>query len=488
MGGCLSLIRIASRKSALAKWQAHSVGAALLQAHPQIKIEYVYRESLGDTDLTSPLWKMTSKGVFTEDFVRGLIEDEYDLVVHSWKDLPTEERLQTEVVATMRRAAPQDLLLIKEKVLREKTTNLRIFSSSPRREKNLKPLLPKILPWKISSISFDPVRGNIQTRMNKTLETEEIHGWIVAKAALDRLEITTPGLIPVELPLSENPTAAAQGALAIEIRKGREDVKQLLQSIHCTNTWQEVQAEREILKSHGGGCHLALGISVLQREYGVIQYIQGETKEPSLVYKPKISLGSFSEEELFSSSQVSFFERRDLPLSPTDIELLRRNPRWYVAKHSALTEELKKLAQVLKPEIRVAGLRTWMKLASEGILVQSCDDSLGETSDIDLYIKITHLSSAKGKNELASYELIPQFIDFAALNISWDKIKCCYWKSASQFSRAWELIPQIHEAQHCSGPGYTAKHIENITGKKSFIYPSEEIWWNQVRNSSRAPK
>ena len=107
---------IASRKSDLARMQALKVGDALKKAHPHLEIHYHFRESLGDLNQVNPLWQMPEKGVFTEDFLTGLIVGEFDLVVHSWKDLPTEKREKTEVVATMKRADPRDLLLVRRDV------------------------------------------------------------------------------------------------------------------------------------------------------------------------------------------------------------------------------------------------------------------------------------------------------------------------------------------------------------------------------------
>jgi len=85
-------LRIAARKSDLARLQALMVGDALAAAQPGCELEYLFRESLGDKNLSDPLWQSPERGVFTEDFVEDLREGRVDLVVHSWKDLPTEDR------------------------------------------------------------------------------------------------------------------------------------------------------------------------------------------------------------------------------------------------------------------------------------------------------------------------------------------------------------------------------------------------------------
>ena len=97
-------LTIASRRSELARIQAYQVGDALLQAHPQLEIKYSFHESLGDRNQNDPLWQMPEKGVFTQDFREGLLRGDFDLVVHSWKDLAIEFDPETEIVATLPRA------------------------------------------------------------------------------------------------------------------------------------------------------------------------------------------------------------------------------------------------------------------------------------------------------------------------------------------------------------------------------------------------
>ena len=107
-------LTIASRRSELARIQAYQVGDTLRRAHPQIDITYSFHESLGDKNQNEPLWQMPEKGVFTQDFREGLLRGDFDLVVHSWKDLAIEEDPETEIVATPPRADARDLLLVRD--------------------------------------------------------------------------------------------------------------------------------------------------------------------------------------------------------------------------------------------------------------------------------------------------------------------------------------------------------------------------------------
>src|SRR3954463_8159403 len=131
-------VTIGSRRSDLARIQAFQVGEALRATHPQIEINYSFHESLGDKNLTDPLWKMPEKGVFTQDFREGLLRGDFDLVVHSWKDLAIEVDPDTEIIATLPRADARDLLLVRKDRWAEiqRTGDLSILTSSPRRAHN----------------------------------------------------------------------------------------------------------------------------------------------------------------------------------------------------------------------------------------------------------------------------------------------------------------------------------------------------------------
>ena len=107
-------LRIASRQSDLARIQAYEVARALKSVQNDLEIEMHFSESLGDKNLTDPLWKMPGKGVFTADLTEDLIQGRADMVVHSWKDLPVEDRIETEIVASLPRADARDFLLFKK--------------------------------------------------------------------------------------------------------------------------------------------------------------------------------------------------------------------------------------------------------------------------------------------------------------------------------------------------------------------------------------
>jgi len=118
----LKNIKISARSSQLAKLQAYLVGDELLKHYPNLNIKYEFRESLGDKNLTDPLWKMPEKGVFTEDFYRDLVDGHTDMVVHSWKDLPVESKEDTFISATLPRADQRDILIFKKNSVEKKNS------------------------------------------------------------------------------------------------------------------------------------------------------------------------------------------------------------------------------------------------------------------------------------------------------------------------------------------------------------------------------
>ena len=315
----LRSLRISSRKSSLAKLQSYLVAQEIAKLFPNLQIEFIFKESTGDKDLQSPLWKMPEKGVFTRDFREDLLQNKTDVVIHSYKDLDLEKSDGTEIMSVLKRADPRDILLFKKIFfLRPDFSNLKILTSSPRREYNLKKFFSYALPLRLQSknLVFEPVRGNIQTRISKWFESNDFQGIVLAKAALDRL--LSIGLSEAEeneyseirknlryflndsmfmcLPLSANPNAPAQGALAAEFRTEDEEIKKIISKISDNNTNESVADEREILKSFGGGCHQKIGVSVFKKHYGKIKILKGVSDKGNALDEISLSSNRFDRE------------------------------------------------------------------------------------------------------------------------------------------------------------------------------------------------
>jgi len=497
----MSKITIASRKSDLARLQSYTVGDALKAKNPELEIQYHFRESLGDKNLNDPLWKMPEKGVFTADLSEGLAQGKFDLVVHSWKDLPTQENSETVVLATLARADARDLLLA-PKGRREARDlagrrNLNILSSSPRREYNLQAFLAKHWPHQsiqpIDNVHFIPVRGNILTRVQKLFSGDE-DALIVAKAALDRLltenraEFQESKKILTDLvrqsqwmilPLSLNPTAAAQGALAIEIRRGRNDLKELLSKIHDVSSFEMVEEERNILRQFGGGCHQKLGISLQPHRHGRVLNIRGEESNRRKLLRPNEAVASENPDldssiKAFSSGSLQWSRREPINIS------LPANEGIYVSHPEALPTAWSSHS-FEKKFVWTAGTSSWAKLASQNIWVHGTDDSLGESLP-----QIEHLANTAVQWTKLSHEnaggLIPLSPTYrlADLPVNFDAFANCthfFWKSAKHLHRALELAPQILSAHHSCGMGHSSDEIQSlIAPNKVHIFLDESDW------------
>jgi len=473
-------VTIASRRSDLARIQAYQVGETLRAAHPQVEINYSFHESLGDKNLNDPLWKMPEKGVFTQDFREGLLRGEFDLVVHSWKDLAIEEDPETEIVATLPRADGRDLLLVrKDRWAGIKESGVfTIFTSSPRRAHNLDSFLREVLPATISELRFENVRGNVPTRVRKLLEGD-VDALIVAKAAIDRLlEAQQPEFdethaflrealsqcLWMVLPLRENPTAPAQGALAVEISRQRQDMRALLSPLNSTDAFQAVIDERAILSSYGGGCHQKIGASVLRRPFGEITFLRGVTDDGRVLdavtlksSKPRPERISREQMWPFNPSEIDWFTREALnPKAPEAGQAL------WIAKADALPDDWQVEDGQL---VWASGVHSWKKLARGGVWVNGCSESLGEQESPRVetlaggkvrWLKLTHESGYTDGDmqTLATYRLVPksQVVDLKGK-------KYFFWKSGSAFEYALSQNPQLKEMTHFCGPGNTQKTL-----------------------------
>lgn len=498
------VLKISARKSDLARLQAYMVGEALQKKNPDLKIEFKFKESLGDINLTDPLWKIPEKGVFTEDFYAELQKGETDFVVHSWKDLPTEIKPDTMIAATLPRADQRDLLLVKkshfEKI--KAAGKMTVFSSSPRREYNLTDFFKTHLPFNLSDVRFESVRGNIPTRIRKLLESDTTDGLIVAKAALDRLLVAPQAEFAevqtllrsyldqvnwVVLPLTVNPNAAAQGALAIEIRSDRQDLKDLLAGIHDAATFDCVQQERQILSNYGGGCHQKIGIAVLARPYGTITMLQGLTNAGETLNRRDLKLDQKPPQ--FAASAMWSAEAKADRIANANVKIPASVNALFVARTEAWPE-----GHTTSDFVWTAGLKTWKNLAQKGIWVHGSTEGFGEQEDARIEVLAgSNLQWAKLSHEagyaedesvlplVATYALKPQGPSPVDANA-----ECFFWSSGSQFLQAANELPAIATKHHACGPGNTHKVIRQyLENNKAFdpnrlhVFLDQEDWRQQ---------
>jgi hydroxymethylbilane synthase len=240
-------LRIGSRGSQLALWQANHISALLRARGYEVEIEIIH--TTGDKITDVALAKVGTKGMFTKEIEEALAAGRVDLAVHSLKDLPTELPEGFEIAAITERQDPRDAFCSGNYMkIEELPKGARVGTSSLRRQAQLKAIRP--------DLDIHPLRGNVDTRLRK-LEQGEYDAIILASAGLKRLGKTE--LIKLIIPAEIMCPAAGQGALGIEIREGDAKTRELLAFLNDPNARTATTCERALLNSLGGGCQVPIG-------------------------------------------------------------------------------------------------------------------------------------------------------------------------------------------------------------------------------------
>ena len=246
-------IRIATRKSALALWQAEHVKARLEQAHPGLKVSLVPMVSRGDKLLDAPLAKIGGKGLFVKELETALLENEADIAVHSMKDVPMDFPEGLGLYCICERADPRDAFVSNTYASLDALPPGRVVgTSSLRRQAQLLARRPDL------KIQF--LRGNVNTRLAK-LDAGEYDAIILAAAGLIRLGFEDR--IRSSISAEDSLPAGGQGAVGIECRSADSDVHALLAPLHHRDTALRVTAERALNKHLNGGCQVPIACYAL---------------------------------------------------------------------------------------------------------------------------------------------------------------------------------------------------------------------------------
>ncbi|MDQ1506868.1 MAG: hydroxymethylbilane synthase [Actinomycetota bacterium] len=243
-------LRIATRGSRLALWQAERV-AGLLGGD----VELVVVSTTGDQRADVPIWTIGGTGVFVKEVQQAVLEGRADLAVHSAKDLPSETAAGLVLAAVPERADPRDALVGAR--LDDIPAGGRIGTGSVRRQAQLAALRP--------DLRFESLRGNIETRVAKALDFDAV---VVALAALERLGLAAKAAEVLE-PARMLPQVA-QGALAVECRAGDDATAARLAALDHPAARRAVEAERAFLRRLGGGCDLPCGALAEARGDGTV--------------------------------------------------------------------------------------------------------------------------------------------------------------------------------------------------------------------------
>jgi hydroxymethylbilane synthase len=255
----LKVLRIATRKSALALWQAEHVAARLRARHSDLAIELVPMTTRGDDIVDRPLASLGGKGLFLKELETAMLEDRADIAVHSFKDVPMELDVEFAIGAVLERADPADAFISNDHArLDVLPRGARVGTSSLRRQAQLRALRP--------DLELLDLRGNVNTRLAK-LDAGEYDAIILACAGLDRLgfgariraRLAAPAWVP----------AVAQGAIAVECRAGDATTATLLAPLNDAATLRCVSAERAMNLRLHGSCTVPVAGYCIEVEAGL---------------------------------------------------------------------------------------------------------------------------------------------------------------------------------------------------------------------------
>jgi hydroxymethylbilane synthase len=245
----IKTLRIATRKSPLALWQAYYVRDKLKQINPDLDVELHSIVSQGDKILDTPLAKIGGKGLFLKELEQSMLDGETDIAVHSMKDVPVEFPHGLELAVICPREDPRDAFVSNlYQSIQQLPQGAVVGTCSLRRQTQVKAIRP--------DIQIKDLRGNVNTRLSK-LDNKEYDAIILASAGLIRLEMQDR--ITSYISTDESLPAVGQGAVGIECRQGDESIHQLLAPLACHDTTVRLTAERAMNHRLEGGCQVPIG-------------------------------------------------------------------------------------------------------------------------------------------------------------------------------------------------------------------------------------
>lgn len=249
-------VRIGTRQSPLALWQAREVARNLQNRN--IKTDIVPILSSGDKNLSQPLYSLGITGIFTKDLDTALLNQEIDVAVHSLKDVPTELPHNVEIIAVLKRDYPQDVLVRKASAATLELKDLKIATSSLRRRAFWSKAFPQT--------EFCDIRGNVETRLRK-LDEQDFDATLFSLAAIKRMGLNVDY---EHLPMMIS--APAQGVVAVCARADDDETKELFKEINDRPTEICIEIERNFLNTLEGGCTAPIGAFAEMNDQNEIRF------------------------------------------------------------------------------------------------------------------------------------------------------------------------------------------------------------------------
>jgi len=434
----------------------------------------------GDQITDRPLWQLEGKDFFTKELDTALLNNDVDLVVHSYKDLGSDRPIGIKIGAITQRNYPHDVLLIKKDKFKNlnSTKTFIVGTSSPRRIVNIQKSLGDYLQIENKKIECKTLRGNINTRIEKLID-DQYDAIVLAFAGLERLASYPSSAVILKdllstldfmiLPTKDFPPASSQGALAIEYNESNEKtILPVLRSVHSKSTEEEIKRERATFSKYGGGCHLAVGINV--KKVGAF-YIHNEKGEVDNSPVEKMSLEGFDYPNLSGLKPYFMFSQYDYLTNYTSLQT-EINPKMntYITSSHCFDA-----INGSENSLWTAGNRTMKKLLQNGYWVCGSTEGFGENEIVNFsqsnfvnlaignapWVTLTHdngtsnFSKVIGVYEHKINDEIDLVREKELLNAD-----IIYWSSKIQFELYTKKYPELLKKKHATGLGKTYSALE----------------------------
>jgi hydroxymethylbilane synthase len=509
------VLKLGTRRSALARAQSAAVARHLERLHPGLTVELVGIETRGDRIQDRPLSSVDGKEFFTAEIDHALLEGQIDFTVHSYKDLSLDRTPLLKLAAVPPREQPHDIAIFARDVPERLAAGLplTIGTSSPRRMSLVPGFLGQALPG-AADIRLAELRGNVDSRLRRLHESRgsarQLDGIVLAFAGLARLWADEAGrglleqlfspLPRMVLPLSNCPSAPAQGALGIECRAGDDVTARLLAEIDDAPTRRAIESERALLGARGGGCHQRFGATQIEvPDLGTLLYVREDGEEGQQRWTPLGALAApVGPVRAWDGSHA---ERAAIePMEQGIAESLRQLPSSeavFIAHARALPATAR---AAIRPGCRiyVPGLATWKALANQGLWIEGCADGLGFGQLEPLlrepllqlppnahWTVLTHaqaVTSWAPARAIATYRHVDVPSAQEAAGAPPADATHCYWHSSAQFDR-WHCCVNA-SAQHACGPGKTHAHLRRARVQNLRMFPSVLHWRGWLESAS----
>jgi hydroxymethylbilane synthase len=495
-------IRITGRNSRLSLLQIEKVKQSILQFYPDLQVELVTKDSLGDQLVDIPLQTVEGTDFFTIDFFDVLENEEADIAVHSLKDMSAEHFFGKNYFAVVDRNDVRDVAIfnpeIEEKIANGSSIN--IGTCSPRRETMALDFLQKALPQLGGfNIQTKTIRGNVEARLQK-LDAGEYDGIILATAGLNRL-LESPADLPsiqlllkgkrlMILPLFECVPAPCQGAIVAEALPGNHKAVEILQRINQPLLKETCSREKEIALQFGRGSMQEFGVMSLQRGRDIVYYSAGKDEngkhfeqwEGLPACKVSGNAGLFNATRFMGEFYDYAFES----IRPIT------SPLVFVSNFKSIHEPAA-IEFLHHKKLWASGTKTWLELAKKGLWVEGSADGLGMESLLkawdmpllkykksDVHILTNHDAMNnwhnKGWKASSTYALIPRRNKEIEKQVA--EADLLFWTSYGQYNLYRHVVRK--NAVHACLQGETASLLIK-SGISPVLFPTIKSFaqWQQ---------